>query len=175
MQITFKLLEIASNLFSKSNQLKGLYLTSLTEGFNLQINIFESISNNLSYTINYKGTTQKIKLCLIKGKICIGIGHISISNKKQKIEIYPEGYKNFSKKIKLTILCSNNSKKILNDNILKNTDRTNSNTNNFNNSNTNNTSTLSISSYANSVIHKKIKTTQVNKINKKNRKYNRNQ
>ena len=175
MQITFKLLEIASNLFSKSNQLKGLYLTSLTEGFNLKINIFESISNNLSYTINYKGTTQKIKLCLIKGKICIGIGHISISNKKQKIEIYPEGYKNFSKKIKLTILCSNNSKKILNDNILKNTDRTNSNTNNFNNSNTNNTSTLSISSYANSVIHKKIKTTQVNKINKKNGKYNRNQ
>jgi len=175
MQITFKLLEIASNLFSKSNQLKGLYLTSLTEGFNLKINIFESISNNLSYTINYKGTTQKIKLCLIKGKICIGIGHISISNKKQKIEIYPEGYKNFSKKIKLTILCSNNSKKILNDNILKNTDRTNSNTNNFNNSNTNNTSTLSISSYANSVIHKKIITTQVNKINKKNRKYNRNQ
>lgn len=175
MQITFKLLEIASNLFSKSNQLKGLYLTSLTEGFNLKINIFESISNNLSYTINYKGTSQKIKLCLMKGKICIGIGHISISNKKQKIEIYPEGYKNFSKKIKLTILCSNNSKKILNDNILKNTDRTNSNTNNFNNSNTNNTSTLSLSSYANSVIHKKIITTQVNKINKKNRKYNRNQ
>ena len=175
MQITFKLLEIASNLFSKSNQLKGLYLTSLTEGFNLKINIFESISNNLSYTINYKGTSQKIKLCLMKGKICIGIGHISISNKKQKIEIYPEGYKNFSKKIKLTILCSNNSKKILNDNILKNTDRTNSNTNNFNNSNTNNTSTLSISTYANSVIHKKIITTQVNKINKKNRKYNRNQ
>ena len=65
MQITFKLLEIASNLFSKSNQLKGLYLTSLTEGFNLKINIFESISNNLSYTINYKGASKKIKLCLI--------------------------------------------------------------------------------------------------------------
>ena len=175
MQITFKLLEIASNIFSKSNQLKGLYLTSLTEGFNLKLNIFESISNNLSHTINYKGSSQKIKLCLMKGKICIGIGQISITNKKQKIEIYPENYKNFSKKIKLTILCCNNSKKILNDKILKNTDRTNSNTNNFNNSNTNNTSTLSISSYANSVIHNKIKSTQVNKINKKNRKYYRNQ
>ena len=98
MQITFKLLEIASNIYSKSNQLKDLYLLSLTEGFNLKINIYESISNNLSYSINYKGISQKIKLCLIKGQICIGIGQIIISNKKQTIEIFPEFGKNLSMK-----------------------------------------------------------------------------
>ncbi len=108
MKITFKLLEIASNIYSKPNQLKDLYLLSLTEGFNLKINIYESILNDLSYPINYKGTSQKIKLCLIKGQIYIGIGQISINNKKQTIEIYPDYTKNLSKKIKLTILCKNN-------------------------------------------------------------------
>ena len=71
MKINFKLLEIASNIFSKSNQLKDLYITSLTEGFNLKINIYESISNNLSYTINYKGASKKIKICLLKDIISI--------------------------------------------------------------------------------------------------------
>ena len=172
MRITFKLLEIASNIISKSNQLKDLYLISLTEGFNLKINIFESISNNLSYAINYKGNSQKIKICIKKGKICIGIGQIIISNKKQNIEIYPENHKNYSKKVKLTIICSNNTKKNTNDKLLKNSDGTNSNTNNFNNSNT---STLSISSYVNPVIQNKIKTRQMNKITQRNRKHYRNQ
>ena len=74
MHITFKLLEIASNIFSKSYQLKDLYLISLTEGFNLKINIYESISNNLSYEINYKGISNKIRISLMKEKICLGIG-----------------------------------------------------------------------------------------------------
>ena len=167
MQITFKLLEIASNIYSKSNQLKDLYLLSLTEGFNLKINIYESISNNLSYSINYKGTSQKIKLCLIKGQICIGIGQIIISNKKQTIEIYPEFGKNLSKKIKLSILCmnANNNKRNINDKLLKSFDKSSYNTNNCNNCNTNNTSTLSISS--NQAIQNKRKTTPVNKITKK--------
>ena len=167
MQITFKLLEIASNIYSKSNQLKDLYLLSLTEGFNLKINIYESISNNLSYSINYKGTSQKIKLCLIKGQICIGIGQIIISNKKQTIEIFPEFGKNLSKKIKLTILCmnTNNNKRNINDKLLKSFDKSSYNTNNCNNCNTNNTSTLSISS--NQAIQNKRKTTPVNKITKK--------
>ena len=167
MQITFKLLEIASNIYSKSNQLKDLYLLSLTEGFNLKINIYESISNNLSYSINYKGTSQKIKLCLIKGQICIGIGQIIISNKKQTIEIFPEFGKNLSKKIKLTILCmnANNNKRNINDKLLKSFDKSSYNTNNCNNCNTNNTSTLSISS--NQAIQNKRKTTPVNKITKK--------
>ena len=167
MQITFKLLEIASNIYSKSNQLKDLYLLSLTEGFNLKINIYESISNNLSYSINYKGTSQKIKLCLIKGQICIGIGQIIISNKKQTIGIFPEFGKNLSKKIKLTILCmnTNNNKRNINDKLLKSFDKSSYNTNNCNNCNTNNTSTLSISS--NQAIQNKRKTTPVNKITKK--------
>ena len=167
MQITFKLLEIASNIYSKSNQLKDLYLLSLTEGFNLKINIYESISNNLSYSINYKGISQKIKLCLIKGQICIGIGQIIISNKKQTIEIFPEFGKNLSKKIKLTILCmnTNNNKRNINDKLLKSFDKSSYNTNNCNNCNTNNTSTLSISS--NQAIQNKRKTTPVNKITKK--------
>ena len=167
MQITFKLLEIASNIYSKSNQLKDLYLLSLTEGFNLKINIYESISKNLSYSINYKGTSQKIKLCLIKGQICIGIGQIIISNKKQTIEIFPEFGKNLSKKIKLTILCmnTNNNKRNINDKLLKSFDKSSYNTNNCNNCNTNNTSTLSISS--NQAIQNKRKTTPVNKITKK--------
>ena len=173
MKIKFKLLEIASNIFSKSNQLKDLFLKSLTQGFNLKINIFESISNNLSYAINYKGSSQKIKMCLIKGKICIGTGDIIISNKIQKIEIYPENHKNLSKKIILAILCSNPQKNI-NDNCIMRSERTSSNTNNFNNCNTNNTSTLSISSVVNPVIQNKIKI-PLNKIkNNRNKYYYRN-
>ena len=169
MKITFKLLEIASNIYSKPNQLKDLYLLSLTEGFNLKINIYESILNDLSYPINYKGTSQKIKLCLIKGQIYIGIGQISINNKKQTIEIYPDYTKNLSKKIKLTILCknngNNNNKRNINDKLLKSFDKSSYNTNNCNNCNTNNTSTLSISS--NQAIQNKRKATPVNKITKK--------
>ena len=171
MQINFKLLEIASNIFSKSNQLKELYLISLTEGFNLKINIFESISNNLIYTINYKGISRKIKLGIIKGKICLGVGQIMITNKKQVIEIYPENSKNFSKKIKLTIMCNTPSKKnTVNDKLLKSSDRTSSNTNNFNNCNTNNTSTISLSSIVNPVIQNKIKSTAWNKVKNRNNK-----
>ena len=175
MQITFKLIEIASNIFSKSTQLKDLYLTSLTKGFNLNINIYESISNNLSYQINYKGISNKIKICLMKGKICIGISQILISNKKQKIEIYPETYKNISKKIKLIIFCDYiNNKKNTNEKKIKSPDRTSSNTNNFNNCNTNNTSTLSLSSCVSQAIQNKIKSTPLNKITNKNKKYYRN-
>ena len=172
MKINFKLLEIASNIFSKSNQLKDLYITSLTEGFNLKINIYESISNNLSYTINYKGVSKKIKICLLKGKANIGFGQIIISNKKQNIEIFPENKKSTAKKIKLTILCCNNymNKNKMNDKLLKSPDKTSSNNNNFNNSNTNNTSTLSISSCVNHVIQNRIKSTPINKIITKNTK-----
>ena len=175
MKIIFKLLEIASNIFSKSNQLKEIYITSLTDGFKLKVNIFESISNNLSYTINYNGISQKIKICLLKGKFCIGVGHILITNKKQKIEIYPENHKNFTKKMILTLLCYNKNN-ILNDKSsekYKSPDRTNSNKN-LNNCNTNNTSTLSISSGVNHVIQNKIKTTPINKITKRNKRYYRN-
>ena len=175
MQITFKLIEIASNIFSKSTQLKDLYLTSLTKGFNLNINIYESISNNLFYHINYKGISNKIKICIMKGKICIGIGQILISNKKQKIEIYPETCKNISKKIKLIILCNyTNNNKNTNDKLSKSPDRTSSNTNNFNNCNTNNTSTLSLSSCVSQAIQNKIKPTPLNQISNKNKKDYRN-
>ena len=169
MKITFKLLEIASNIYSKPNQLKDLYLLSLTEGFNLKINIYESILNDLSYPINYKGTSQKIKLCLIKGQIYIGIGQISINNKKQTIEIYPDYTKNLSKKIKLTILCKNNgnnNKRNINNKLLKSFDKSSLNTNNFNNCNTNNTSTISMSSLK-PTINNKRKTTPVNKTTKR--------
>ena len=175
MQITFKLIEIASNIFSKSTQLKDLYLTSLTKGFNLNINIYESISNNLFYHINYKGISNKIKICIMKGKICIGIGQILISNKKQNIEIYPETCKNISKKIKLIILCNyTNNNKNTNDKLSKSPDRTSSNTNNFNNCNTNNTSTLSLSSCVSQAIQNKIKPTPLNQISNKNKKDYRN-
>ena len=111
----------------------------------------------------------------MKGKICIGIGQILISNKKQKIEIYPETYKNISKKIKLIIFCDyTNNKKNTNEKILKSPDRASSNTNNFNNCNTNNTSTLSLSSCVSQAIQNKIKTTPLNKITNKNKKYYRN-
>ena len=166
MQITFKLLEIASNIFSKAYQLKDLYLVSLTEGFNLNINIYESISNNLSYKINYKGISKKIRICLMKEKICLGVGQITFSNQTQKIEIYLNNTKNISKKIRLTILChitnNINNKKITDDKSFKSSDKTSS-----------NTSTLTISSSCMShVIKKKIKSTPINKITKKINNYN---
>ena len=167
MQINFKLLEIASNIFSKSYQLKDLYLLSLTEGFNLNINIYESISNNLSYKINYKGTSKKIRISLMKQKLCLGVSQIKFCNQNQTIDIYLDNSKDISKKIKLTILCQiiNNkeNKKTTNDKIFKSPDKTLS-----------NTSTLTISSCMSHVIKKNIKTTPINKITKKNRNYIRN-
>ena len=94
MKINFKLLEIASNIFSKSYQLKDLYLVSLIDGFDLNINIYESISNNLSYKINYKGTSKKIRICLMKESLCLGVSQIAFSNRKQTIEIYFDKSKN---------------------------------------------------------------------------------
>ena len=167
MQITFKLLEIASNIFSKSYQLKDLYLVSLTEGFDLNINIYESISNNLSYKINYKGTSKKIRICLMKEKLCLGVSQIKFSNQNQTIEIYLDKSKDISKKIKLTILCNiiNNklNKKSTNDKMFKSPDKTSS-----------NTSTLTISSCMSHAIKKNITTTPINKIAKKNKNYFRN-
>ena len=174
MKIIFKLLEITSNIFSKSNQLKEIFITSLTDGFKLKVNIFESISNNISSTINYNGASQKIKICLIKGKLCIGVGQILITNKKQKIEIYPENHKNFTKKIILTLLCYNiNSVNEKYSVEYKSPDKTKSNIC-INNCNTNNTSSISISSNMNHLNQKKIKTTPINKITKRNKRYYRN-
>ena len=174
MKIIFKLLEITSNIFSKSNQLKEIFITSLTDGFKLKVNIFESISNNISSTINYNGASQKIKICLIKGKLCVGVGQILITNKKQKIEIYPENHKNFTKKIILTLLCYNiNSVNEKYSVEYKSPDKTKSNIC-INNCNTNNTSSISISSNMNHLNQKKIKTTPINKITKRNNRYFRN-
>ena len=167
MHITFKLLEIASNIFSKSYQLKDLYLLSLTEGFNLNINIYESISNNLSYKINYKGTSKKIRISLMKQKLCLGVSQIKFCNQNQTIDIYLDNSKDISKKIKLTILCQiiNNkeNKKTPNDKMFKSPDKTLS-----------NTSTLTISSCMSHAIKKNIKTTPINKISKRNKNYIRN-
>ena len=167
MHITFKLLEIASNIFSKSYQLKDLYLISLTEGFNLKINIYESISNNLSYEINYKGISNKIRISLMKEKICLGIGQIIFSNQKQNLDIYLDNTKSITKKIKLTILCkitNMNSKKTINEKLYKSPDKTSS-----------NTSTLTISSCMSQAIQNKIKSTPINKISKiNNNNYQRN-
>ena len=147
--IIFKLFEFSSTLFSKSQQLKDINIVSLTEGFELNINIFESISNNVSHTINYTGNTSTIKICLRKNKLTIGIGQMNIINKRQNIKIYPTNNNPNKKLITLILFCYN--KKDFSEKYLesyKSPDKTQyyKYFNNSNNSNTNNTSSFSISS-----------------------------
>lgn len=153
MKIIVKIFEFSSSVFSKSQQLKDIYLTSITEGFNLNVNIYDSISNNISHTINYNGNLSTIKICLMKNKTSLGIGQMHIINQKQKqnIKIYPPNSNsndnNQKNKINLILLCINkndSSKKLLES--YKNPNKTTYNNNNFYSSNTNNTSTLSMSS-----------------------------
>ena len=152
MKIIVKIFEFSSSVFSKSQQLKDIYLKSITEGFDLNVNIFYSISNNISHTINYNGNLSTIKICLMKNKTSLGIGqmHIINQNQKQNIKIYPSNLNsndNYQKnKINLILSCINkndSSKKLLES--YKNPNKTTYN-NNFCSSNTNNTSTLSMSS-----------------------------
>ena len=147
--IIFKLFEFSSTIFSKSQQLKDINIISLTEGFELNINIFESISNNISHTINYRGNTSTIKICLRKNKLTIGIGQMNIINKRQNIKIYPTNNNPNKKLITLILFCYN--KKDFSEKYLesyKSPDKTQyyKYFNNSNNSNTNNTSSFSISS-----------------------------
>lgn len=149
MKIIFKLYEFVSSIFSTSKQLKDINIISITKGFELSINIFESISKNLSYSINYDGKLQFIKICLVKKKVSIGLGQIHILNQKRKqnIKIYPTYNNPIKKIINLIILCYNieeSSKKSLESyiNPCKKTYKKHS-----NNYNSNSTSSLSISSF----------------------------
>ena len=152
MKIIVKIFEFSSSVFPKSQQLKDIYLKSITEGFDLNVNIFDSISNNISHAINYNGNLSTIKICLMKNKTSLGIGQMNIinQNQKQNIKIYPlnsNSNNNYQKnKINLILSCINkndSSKKLLES--YKNPNKTTYN-NNFCSSNTNNTSTLSMSS-----------------------------
>ena len=147
--VIFKLLEFISSIFSKSHQLKDINIISLTKGFNLKINIFESISKNKSYQINYIGNLSFIRICLMKNKIPIGLGQIYILNQKQKqnIKIFPTNNNPNKKIINLVLICYN--KKSFSEKYIesyRSPYKTTTYHSNFNNCNTNNTSSISISS-----------------------------
>ena len=144
----FKLLEFISSIFSQSHQLKDINIISLTKGFDLKINIFESISKNKSYEINYIGNLSFVSICLIKNKIPIGLGQIQILNQKQKqnIKIFPTNNNQNKKIINLVLICYN--KKSFSEKYIESYRSPYKTTyySNFNNYNTNNTSSISISS-----------------------------
>ena len=89
MSIYFKLYEFISSFFSKSQQLKNMHIKSLTKGIDFQINIFDSISKNLSHSINCNNVPKSILIGLIKSKILIGTAELHLINQKQKINITP--------------------------------------------------------------------------------------
>ena len=102
-KIIFKLFEFSSNIFSKSHQLKDISIVSLTEGFDLNINIFESLLK--TYKINYSGNSSILKICLRKKKLTLGIGQMNIIKKKQTVKIYPTINNPDKKIITLIVLC----------------------------------------------------------------------
>ena len=102
-KIIFKLFEFSSSVFTKSYQLKDINIVSLTEGFELNINIFDSLLKSIK--INYSGNASTIKICLRKKKLIIGIGQMNIIKKKQAIHIYPTNNNPDKKIITLIVLC----------------------------------------------------------------------
>ena len=147
--VIFKLLEFISSIFSKSHQLKDINIISLTKGFDLKLNIFESISKNKSYQINYIGNLSFIRICLMKNKMPIGIGQIQILNQKQKqnIKIFPINNNPNKKIINLVLICYD--KKSFSEKYIESyrSPYKSAYHNNYNNYNTNNTSSISISSF----------------------------
>jgi hypothetical protein len=95
MEITIKVIEFSSDVFSKSTQLKDIIISPLFSNTSFSINIFDAISKNEEYTI--KANTQIIKIGLFNGKSLLGIGEININKKMQKIKISSED-KNKNKK-----------------------------------------------------------------------------
>ena len=85
METKIKILEFSSDVFSKSNQLKDIYISPLFSNTNFSINIFEAISKNEEYKII--AHTQIIKIGLFNGKSLLGVGDININKKSQKIKI----------------------------------------------------------------------------------------
>ena len=141
-KIIFKLFEFSSNIFSKSHQLKDISIVSLTEGFDLNINIFESLLK--TYKINYSGNSSILKICLRKKKLTLGIGQMNIIKKKQTVKIYPT-INNPDKKIITLIVICYDKKEFTEKNFesSRNQDRVLYNLNNNNNSNVNNSSSFS--------------------------------
>ncbi len=88
MEIKIKIIEFSSDVFSKSNQLKNLIISSLFSNTNFTINIYDAISKNEEYKI--KANTHIIKIGLYNGNSLLGIGEININKKSQKIKILSE-------------------------------------------------------------------------------------
>ena len=85
MEITLKIIEFSSDVFSKSNQLKDIFISPLFSNTNFTINIFEAISKNEKYKI--RTHSQIIKIGLYNGKSLLGVGEMNINKQTQKIKI----------------------------------------------------------------------------------------
>ena len=85
MKVKIKILEFSSDIFSRSSQLKDIYLSPLFSNTDFTINIFEAISKNEEYEI--KTNFNIIKIGLYQGKSLLGIGGIDINKISQKIKI----------------------------------------------------------------------------------------
>ena len=88
MKVKLKVLEFSSDIFSKSSQLKDIYLSPLFSNIIFNINIFDAISKTSEYEI--KVNTPIIKIGLYQGKSFLGIGEIDINKKSQNIKIVSE-------------------------------------------------------------------------------------
>ena len=85
MEISLKIIEFSSDVFSKSNQLKDIFISPLFSNTNFTINIFEAISQNEKYKI--RTHSPIIKIGLYNGKSLLGVGEMNINKQTQKIKI----------------------------------------------------------------------------------------
>ena len=85
MEINLKIIEFSSDVFSKSTQLKDIFISPLFSNTNFTINIFEAISKNEKYKI--RTHSQIIKIGLYNGKSLLGVGEMNINRQTQKIKI----------------------------------------------------------------------------------------
>ena len=85
MEINIKIIEFSSDVFSKSTQLKDIFISPLFSNTNFTINIFEAISKNEKYKI--RTHSQIIKIGLYNGKSLLGVGEMNINRQTQKIKI----------------------------------------------------------------------------------------